>query len=143
MERGMNFRIRRGVVPLPSAMALGATRSEEDARFTGEVTAREGRALGVHWAFAPGRGRQQQSREPDHQRALVRRGPGLVGRMTAAFVAVRTPGASWPRSSTTRATATPRRTATSSSPPSAAIASGWTASSCARFATPSPPAWTP
>ena len=38
MERGMNFRIRRGVVPLPSAMALGATRSEEDARFTGEVT---------------------------------------------------------------------------------------------------------
>ena len=49
----MNFRIRRGVVPLPSAMALGATRSEEDARFTGEVTAREGRALGVHWAFAP------------------------------------------------------------------------------------------
>ena len=53
MERGMNFRIRRGVVPLPSAMAVGATRSEDDARFTGEVTAREGRALGVHWAFAP------------------------------------------------------------------------------------------
>ena len=49
----MSFRVRRGVVPLPYAMAIGATRSEDAARFTGEVTAREGRALGVHWAFAP------------------------------------------------------------------------------------------
>ncbi|HLA79899.1 MAG TPA: glycoside hydrolase family 3 N-terminal domain-containing protein [Vicinamibacteria bacterium] len=53
MERGMSFRIRRGVVALPYAMAFGATGSIEDARFMGEVAAREGRALGVHWALAP------------------------------------------------------------------------------------------
>ena len=52
-ERGPAFRIRRGVVPLPYAMAIGATRSTEAARFAGEVTARESRALGVHWTFAP------------------------------------------------------------------------------------------
>src|SRR6266511_1732419 len=53
MERGIAFRVRRGVVPLPVAMAIGATRSEAAARFSGEVAAREGRALGIHWAFAP------------------------------------------------------------------------------------------
>ncbi|HKC14055.1 MAG TPA: glycoside hydrolase family 3 N-terminal domain-containing protein, partial [Vicinamibacteria bacterium] len=53
LERGLSFRIRRGVVPLPYAMAVGATRSEQAARFTGQVAAREGRALGIHWAFAP------------------------------------------------------------------------------------------
>ncbi len=52
-ERGAAFRIRRGVVPLPYAMAIGATRSTDAARFAGEVTAREARTLGVHWAFAP------------------------------------------------------------------------------------------
>jgi beta-glucosidase-like glycosyl hydrolase/CubicO group peptidase (beta-lactamase class C family) len=52
-ERGPAFRIRRGVVPLPYAMAIGATRSTDAARFAGEVTARESRALGVHWTFAP------------------------------------------------------------------------------------------
>ena len=44
MERGMAFRVRRGVVPLPFAMAVGASGSEDAARFMGEVTAREGRA---------------------------------------------------------------------------------------------------
>jgi beta-N-acetylhexosaminidase len=53
MERSLAFRVRRGSVDLPYAMAVGATRSEDAARFLGEVTAREGRALGIHWAFAP------------------------------------------------------------------------------------------
>src|SRR5262245_61425176 len=52
-ERGAAFRIRRGVVPLPYAMAIGATRSAAAARFAGEVTAREARTRGVHWTFAP------------------------------------------------------------------------------------------
>ena len=43
VERGMAFRVLEGTVPLPWAMAVGASRSEEAARFTGEVTAREGR----------------------------------------------------------------------------------------------------
>ena len=87
MERGMNFRIRRGVVPLPSAMALGATRSEEDARFTGEVTAREGRALGVHWAFAPVADVNSNPANPIINVRSYGEDPELVGRMTAAFVA--------------------------------------------------------
>ena len=53
MERSLAFRLRRGSVDLPWAMAVGATRSEDAARFLGEVTAREGRAVGIHWAFAP------------------------------------------------------------------------------------------
>ena len=86
MERGMNFRIRRGVVPLPSAMAVGATRSEEDARFTGEVTAREGRALGVHWAFAPVADVNSNPANPIINVRSYGEDPELVGRMTAAFV---------------------------------------------------------
>jgi beta-N-acetylhexosaminidase len=87
MERGMNFRIRRGVVPLPSAMALGATRSEEDARFTGQVTAREGRALGVHWAFAPVADVNSNPANPIINVRSYGEDPELVGKMTAAFVA--------------------------------------------------------
>ena len=86
MERGMNFRIRRGVVPLPSAMAVGATRSEDDARFTGEVTAREGRALGVHWAFAPVADVNSNPANPIINVRSYGEDPALVGRMTAAFI---------------------------------------------------------
>jgi beta-N-acetylhexosaminidase len=86
MERGMNFRIRRGVVPLPSAMAVGATRSEDDARFTGQVTAREGRALGVHWAFAPVADVNSNPANPIINVRSYGEDPELVGRMTAAFV---------------------------------------------------------
>jgi beta-N-acetylhexosaminidase len=86
MERGINFRIRRGVVPLPSAMAVGATRSEEDARFTGEVTAREGRALGVHWAFAPVADVNSNPANPIINIRSYGEDPELVGRMTSAFV---------------------------------------------------------
>ena len=53
LERGLSFRVRRGAVPLPYAMAVGATRSEEGARFCGRVAAREARAVGIHWTFAP------------------------------------------------------------------------------------------
>jgi beta-glucosidase-like glycosyl hydrolase/CubicO group peptidase (beta-lactamase class C family) len=86
MERGIAFRIRRGSVPLPSAMAVGATRSEEAARFTGEVTAREGRALGIHWAFAPV---ADVNNNPDNPIVNIRsygEDPEWVARLGAAFV---------------------------------------------------------
>jgi beta-glucosidase-like glycosyl hydrolase/CubicO group peptidase (beta-lactamase class C family) len=86
MERGMAFRIRRGVVPLPYAMAVGATRSEEAARFTGEVTAREGRALGIHWAFAPVADVNNNPANPVINIRSYGENPELVARMTAAFV---------------------------------------------------------
>src|SRR5947199_1726343 len=86
MERGMSFRIRRGVVPLPYAMAIGATRSEEAARFTGEVTAREGRALGIHWALAPVADVNNNPGNPVVNIRSYGEDPELVARLDAAFV---------------------------------------------------------
>ena len=86
LERGVSFRIRHGVVPLPYAMAIGATRSVEGARFTGEVTAREARALGIHWAFAPV---ADVNNNPDNPVINVRsygEDPELVARLARAFV---------------------------------------------------------
>jgi beta-glucosidase-like glycosyl hydrolase/CubicO group peptidase (beta-lactamase class C family) len=86
MERGMAFRIRRGVVPVPYAMAVGATRSEEAARFAGEVAAREGRALGLHWAFAPVADVNNNPANPVINVRSYGEDPALVARLTAAFV---------------------------------------------------------
>ncbi|HEY2946270.1 MAG TPA: glycoside hydrolase family 3 protein, partial [Vicinamibacteria bacterium] len=86
MERGMSFRIRRGVVPLPYAMAIGATRSEEAARFTGEVTAREGRALGIHWALAPVADVNNNPGNPVINIRSYGEDAELVARLDAAFV---------------------------------------------------------
>lgn len=86
MERGISFRMRRGVVPLPYAMAVGATRSEDAARFTGEVTAREGRALGIHWAFAPVADVNNNPLNPIINIRSYGEDPELVARLGAAFV---------------------------------------------------------
>lgn len=51
-EAGTGF-IMRGGTKLPSNMAIGATSSTELAKKCGEVTAKEARAVGVHWIFAP------------------------------------------------------------------------------------------
>ncbi len=51
-EAGTGF-IMRGGTKLPSNMAIGATESAELAQKCGEVTAKEARAVGVHWIFAP------------------------------------------------------------------------------------------
>jgi beta-N-acetylhexosaminidase len=86
MERSLAFRVVRGSVDLPYAMAVGATRSEGAARFFGEVTAREGRALGIHWAFAPV---LDVNNNPDNPVINIRsfgEDPELVARLGAAFI---------------------------------------------------------
>jgi beta-glucosidase-like glycosyl hydrolase/CubicO group peptidase (beta-lactamase class C family) len=85
-ERGLAFRIRRGVVPLPFAMALGATRSEDDAHFAGEVTAREARALGIHWTFAPVADVNNNPANPIINIRSFGEDPDLVARLSAAFI---------------------------------------------------------
>jgi len=85
-ERSASFRIRRGVVPMPYAMAIGATRSEEAARFAGEVTGREGRALGVHWTFAPVADVNSNPANPIINIRSFGEDPLEVGRLSAAFV---------------------------------------------------------
>jgi beta-N-acetylhexosaminidase len=86
LERGLAQRIRRGVVPLPDAMAIGATRSEDAARFAGEVTAREARAVGIHWAFAPVADVNSNPANPIVNVRSFGEDPEVVGRLTAAFV---------------------------------------------------------
>lgn len=86
LERGLAFRVRRGVVPIPYAMAIGATRSEEAAYFAGLVTGREARAIGIHWAFAPV---ADVNNNPDNPVINIRsfgEDPGLVGRLSSAYV---------------------------------------------------------
>jgi beta-glucosidase-like glycosyl hydrolase/CubicO group peptidase (beta-lactamase class C family) len=86
LERSLAFRIRRGTVSIPYAMAIGATRSVEAAQFTGEVTAREGRALGIHWALAPV---ADVNSNPDNPVINIRsygEDPQWVARLSEAFV---------------------------------------------------------
>jgi beta-N-acetylhexosaminidase len=51
-ERGASMRVE-GTTVFPHAMAFGATGDPDFSRFEGEVTAREARALGVHWVYYP------------------------------------------------------------------------------------------
>jgi beta-N-acetylhexosaminidase len=51
-ERGASMRVS-GTTAFPHAMAFGATGDPSLTRFEGEVTAREARALGVHWVYYP------------------------------------------------------------------------------------------
>ena len=51
-ERGASMRVS-GTTAFPAAMAFGAAGDPELTRFEGEVTAREARALGIHWVYAP------------------------------------------------------------------------------------------
>ena len=51
-ERGASMRVD-GTTVFPHAMAFGATGDPSLARYEGEITAREARALGVHWVFFP------------------------------------------------------------------------------------------
>jgi beta-N-acetylhexosaminidase len=51
-ERGASMRVADTTV-FPHAMAFGATGDPSLARYEGEITAREARALGVQWVFYP------------------------------------------------------------------------------------------
>ncbi|MGB5176136.1 MAG: glycoside hydrolase family 3 N-terminal domain-containing protein [Thermoanaerobaculia bacterium] len=86
VERGMAFRVPEGTVPLPWAMAVGASRSEEAARFTGEVTAREGRALGIHWALAPVADVNNNPANPVINIRSYGEDPELVARMVRSYI---------------------------------------------------------
>lgn len=51
-ERGASMRVA-GTVKYPHLMAFGATGNPENSFFLGRETAREARALGVHWVYGP------------------------------------------------------------------------------------------
>jgi beta-N-acetylhexosaminidase len=52
LERGASMRVD-GTTVFPHAMAFGAAGDPALTRYEGEVTAREARALGIHWVYYP------------------------------------------------------------------------------------------
>lgn len=84
-ERGASMRVN-GATPFPHAMAFGATGDPEWARFEGEITAREARALGVQWVLFPV---ADVNNNPDNPVINIRsygENPESVAGMVKAFI---------------------------------------------------------
>jgi beta-N-acetylhexosaminidase len=84
-ERGASMRVN-GVTAFPHAMAFGAADDIDLTRRQGEITAREARALGVHWVFHPV---ADVNNNPDNPIINIRsfgEDPVLVSRHVAAFI---------------------------------------------------------
>jgi beta-N-acetylhexosaminidase len=84
-ERGAAFRIA-DTTSFPWTMALGATGSEQFAYQQGVVTARESRALGVHWIFAPVMDVNNNPNNPVINIRSFGEDPQLVARLGSAFI---------------------------------------------------------
>jgi beta-N-acetylhexosaminidase len=84
-ERGVSMRVTQGA-RFPYNMALGAGGDVDAARFEGVVTARDARALGVHWIFAPV---ADVNSNPDNPVINIRsfgEDPDQVARFVVAYV---------------------------------------------------------
>ncbi len=84
-ERGASMRLE-GTTKFPHAMAFGATREPAFARFEGEVTAREARAIGVRWVYFPV---ADVNNNPDNPVINIRsfgEDPAQVAAMVRAFI---------------------------------------------------------
>jgi beta-N-acetylhexosaminidase len=97
LETGAAFRARGGyflpnaidlggATYFPYAMGIGATRDTAFAYEMGRATAREGRALGIHMAFAPVLDVNNNPKNPVISLRSFGENPQLVGRLGAAFV---------------------------------------------------------
>ena len=97
LETGAAFRARGGyfipnaidlggATAFPYQMGLGATRDTALAYQMGRVTAIEGRALGIHMAFAPVLDVNNNSKNPVIAARSFGENPQLVARMGAAFI---------------------------------------------------------
>ncbi|MBN1571548.1 MAG: serine hydrolase [Acidobacteria bacterium] len=84
-ERGASFRIA-DTTSFAWTMALGATNSEQFAYQQGLATARESRALGVHWIFAPVLDVNNNPRNPVINIRSFGEDPDLVSRLGSAFI---------------------------------------------------------
>ncbi len=84
-ERGASMRVNE-TTPFPHTMAFGAAGDPEMARFEGEVTAREARALGVQWVLFPV---ADVNNNPDNPVINIRsygENPQAVAAMVKAFI---------------------------------------------------------
>ncbi len=85
-EWGADFRIN-GAVPFPTAMAIGATFNEEAAEWMGRASARDARAMGLHWIFAPVADVNVDPSNPVINVRAFGEDPQHVGNMVEAFIA--------------------------------------------------------
>lgn len=89
LERGAGQQFR-GATPLPPAAALGYLDEPETTRRAGELTAREARALGVNWIYAPVADVDLEPRNP----IIGTRAFGRTAETVATHVAAWTAGCS-------------------------------------------------
>lgn len=85
LERGASMRVEATTV-FPHAMALTASRDPEMAFREGQITAREARALGIHWIFFPD---ADVNNNPDNPIINIRsfgENPDDVSAMVSAFI---------------------------------------------------------
>jgi beta-N-acetylhexosaminidase len=84
-ERGASMRVTAGA-RFPYNMAIGASGDIDAARFEGEVTAREARAVGVHWIFAPVADVNNNPENPVINVRSFGENPDDVARYVAAYI---------------------------------------------------------
>jgi beta-N-acetylhexosaminidase len=84
-ETGVGFRLT-GATTFPRAMAFGAAGDDRLAFEAGRITAREGRALGIHVNFAPVADVNNNPRNPVINTRSFGEDPAAVGTLAAAYV---------------------------------------------------------
>src|SRR4051812_5574769 len=85
LEAGTSIRLNGGT-PFPPNMGIAATGSDSDAYEVGRVTALEGRAVGIHLAFAPVADVNNNPANPIINVRSFGEDPHTVGRLVAAEV---------------------------------------------------------
>jgi len=85
LEGGSAYRFNGGT-PFPSNMGVGASGREQDAYQMGRITALEGRAVGVHWNFAPVADVNDNPSNPIINTRSFGADPEAVARLVAAAV---------------------------------------------------------
>ena len=83
LEGGTSIRLNGGT-PFPPNMGVGATGSDSDAYEMGRITALEGRAVGIHLAFAPVADVNNNPANPIINTRSFGEDPHAVGRLVAA-----------------------------------------------------------
>lgn len=84
-ETGVAFRIA-GATGFPRAMAFGAAADEQLAYEAARITAKEGRALGIHLNFAPVADVNNNARNPVINTRAFGEVPTAVGALNAAYI---------------------------------------------------------
>lgn len=84
-ERGASMRVA-GTAKYPHLMAYGAANDPQLTRALGAATAREARALGIHWVFAPDADVNNNPENPIINIRSFGEDPQLVARHVTAFI---------------------------------------------------------